>query len=85
MKIVMSIFRGEQNEHKCDLMQTMGKKLGSTMHDATIGCVRLSSLGQPRSAPVGSNSFDVTPWAHPGQPPSSLACGVGHLGLAPGA
>jgi hypothetical protein len=30
------------------------------------GCVRLASLGRPRSAPVRSNSFDG---AHPGQPP----------------
>ena len=33
------------------------------------GCVRLASPGQPRSVPgIRSNSFDVIPGAHPGQP-----------------
>ena len=31
-------------------------------------CVRLASLCQPRSDPVRSNSFDVIPGAHPGEP-----------------
>ena len=36
---------------------------------AYCGCVRLASLGRPQSARVRSNSFDVNPGAHPGQPP----------------
>ena len=37
-----------------------------------IGCVRLASLGRPGLPPVRSNSFDVIPGAHPGQP--SVPC-----------
>ena len=35
----------------------------------TNWCVRLASPGRPRFAPVRSNSFDVIPGTHPGQPP----------------
>ena len=40
----------------------------STLH-CNYGCIRLASLGRPRSAPVRSNSFDVILGAHLGQPP----------------
>ena len=45
------------------------------------GCVRLASLGRPRSAPARSNSFDGLTWVSPQCP----ACGVGHLGVTWGA
>ena len=43
-----------------------------------------SDLSYPGVSPVRSNSFDVIPGAHPGQP-QCPACGVGHLGVTRGA
>ena len=55
----------ELTTHHCNAQFA---KVRSTIDISHIGCVRLASLGQPRSAPVRSNSFYVIPRAHPGEP-----------------
>ena len=49
--------------------------------NSNYGCVRLSSLGRPRSAPVRSNSLTGLTQVSPQFP----ACGVGHMGVTCGA
>ena len=52
------------------------------MQSSTIVAFVIASLGWPGPAPVRSNSFDVMPGAHPGQPPVPCLW-MGHLGAGP--